>query len=64
MTVHASWPKLANERYEVTIKARNSSADATAESDEFGRFEKLAHGLVAVPKSELDERLDQSAPSG
>jgi hypothetical protein len=35
---------------------KKSKANATAPSEEYARFEKLAKVLIAVPKSEIDKR--------
>jgi len=56
--------------FEVTI-THGSTMNTITKTDfdvdaglEFESFERLAAKLVKVPKSELDEKLDESASSG
>lgn len=48
-------------RYEVTVEyGTTQPATEPAEPAEFERFTDLTRKLVAVPKSELDEKREQS----
>ena len=50
--------------YEVAVQYDSGAPTEDEEPAEFDRFEALTRGLVAVPKTELDEKLDESASSG
>lgn len=56
--------KIARDSSGYTVSVRTGSSPNAAEQpreEEFSRFESLAAKLVKVPKSELDEKLDESA---
>ena len=70
MTLKASWPKVTDEPYEVTVtpgtsavteRVRLSHTPAASDSDgDFERFEDLASKLVGVPKAEVDAKREKS----
>jgi hypothetical protein len=49
--------------YEVAVQYDSGAPTVDEQPAEFDRFEALTRGLLIVPKSELDEKLDDSASS-